>query len=148
MSSMKENPVPALADVSDLFLSVESRPDAISFSDETAVGKYPVECVQMMDQLITEMETQIESPDAEPLDSAAMECPEKVIRAAKSGRYRSIISAQKDRRVASWLTMHRGVYVMLTSDNDETSYCTALHAYAKKIGIIRDDEHLKPGSAD
>jgi pyruvate kinase len=148
LTSMKEKSAPGLADVSDLFLCVECRPDAISFSDETAVGKYPVQCIQVMDKLITEMETQIENAEALSREAAAIYHPENVIPAAKSGRYSSIITAMKDRRVANWLAMHRGVYVALTSGTEKNILSKTAHAYAKKIGMISADERLLELPAD
>ena len=111
LSSMLNHPGPTLADVSDIFLAVESRPDVISFSDETAVGRYPVQCVETMDKLISEMEARIEghAPDTDPVGE--VHPPSTAIRAAKAGGRNIIVDVPGDEKLANWLTMHRGVHV-------------------------------------
>lgn len=148
LTSMKTNPVPTLADVMDLFLSVECGPDAISFSDETAVGKYPVECIRVMDKLITEMEAQLDSEAPTPQGVAAIYDPKQAVQASKSGGYHSIVIALKDRRTANWLAMHRGVFVAMLTAAEQRGIPDAVRLYAKKMGLIKADEQLLEPSSN
>jgi pyruvate kinase len=59
MKSMTENPRPTRAEVSDVSNAVIDHADAVMLSEESAMGKYPVETVAMMAEIVTKTE---ESP--------------------------------------------------------------------------------------
>jgi len=54
--SMTENPVPTRAEVTDVANAILEKSDAVMLSEETAIGKYPVEAVAMMKKIIIEAE--------------------------------------------------------------------------------------------
>ncbi len=50
MSSMVDNPSPTRAEATDLAFAIMSGSDAVMLSEETAIGKYPVETVAAMER--------------------------------------------------------------------------------------------------
>lgn len=60
IESMMESPFPTRAEVSDIFNAVMQKADAVMTSWETALGKYPIECISMMKNIIMQAEESIE----------------------------------------------------------------------------------------
>lgn len=56
LKSMVDNPFPTRAEVSDVYNSVILRTDCTMLSDETAMGNFPVQSVQMMNDILIEAE--------------------------------------------------------------------------------------------
>jgi len=56
LTSMKENPFPTRAEVSDIANAVYDGTDAVMLSDETTVGKFPIEAVDILHNTIKDVE--------------------------------------------------------------------------------------------
>lgn len=56
LESMVDNPFPTRAEITDIANAVFEQTDAIMLSGETAVGKFPAECVEVMDTISRRIE--------------------------------------------------------------------------------------------
>ena len=56
LESMIENPSPTRAEITDVSNAVFEEADAIMLSGETSVGKYPTECIAIMDRIARRVE--------------------------------------------------------------------------------------------
>ena len=56
LESMITNPSPTRAEITDIANAVFEHADAIMLSGETTTGKYPMECVEIMDRISTRIE--------------------------------------------------------------------------------------------
>jgi pyruvate kinase len=56
LESMTKNPLPTRAEITDVANAVFEQADAIMLSDETTIGHYPVECVQILTRVAARIE--------------------------------------------------------------------------------------------
>ena len=71
LTTMKDNPFPTRAEVSDIANAVYDGTDAVMLSDETTVGKFPVEAVEVLHDTIKDAERSYPFfKDFEPLDGS------------------------------------------------------------------------------
>ncbi len=56
LESMINAPMPTRAEISDISTAVRERPDAVMLSGETTTGRYPLECVEVMKNIVRSVE--------------------------------------------------------------------------------------------
>lgn len=112
LESMIEQPMPTRAEITDVANAVNEQADCVMLSGETSVGKYPVECVGVLNRIISSIEKQpgpsynnlvsLKTPKALVLRSAVIlgdEIEDSAILAfTRSGYITKMLSALRPRR--------------------------------------------------
>jgi pyruvate kinase len=80
LESMIENPMPTRAEVTDVANAVFEQADSVMLSGETTVGKYPLECLAVLDRIAQRIERSGGARFAEKIDLT--EERQKIVRSA------------------------------------------------------------------
>ncbi|PIT90333.1 MAG: pyruvate kinase [Candidatus Komeilibacteria bacterium CG10_big_fil_rev_8_21_14_0_10_41_13] len=112
LDSMIRNPKPTRAEVSDVANAVIDHADSVMLSGETAFGKYPVESVKMMNQIILETEKSIydDMPPGYFLEkklSVTKAISESVFELVKDTKARAIVAATNSGYTARMIARYR-----------------------------------------
>jgi len=71
LTSMKDNPFPTRAEVSDIANAVYDGTDAVMLSDETTIGKFPLQAVEVLHDTIKDVEVDyLDNKDFKPENSS------------------------------------------------------------------------------
>lgn len=124
--SMRTEPRPTRAEVSDAANAVADGADAIMLSDETAAGAYPIAAVQILDAVIREAETNPSRDGAAPvLDDPIFSrhgralC-EAAVTLARGGQADAIVAVTRGGKTARLLSAFRPAAPVFAATPDET----------------------------
>ncbi len=137
LESMVDNPFPTRAEITDIANAVFEQTDAIMLSGETAVGKFPVECVEVMDTISRRIER---SGGANYHLSAQLEEPREMLMRSAVGLADQLSAAAlvvftrtgNLARIASWLRP-RSSPIYAFSDRE---------SLARQLSILRGVEPM------
>ena len=167
--SMVNFPVPSRAEVTDVSTAILDGTDAVMLSDETTVGKYPVESVRMIDKIARSTERsllsyarpvpEVESSEtgaaiaraacrlADYISARAIVAPTQTGSTAKRvSMYRPrqpIIAICGEQRVARRLNIYRGVVTFVTkpASSLDSLFVQADRA-AERLGVAKRGERI------
>lgn len=164
MTSMKNNIRPTNAEVTDVSNAVLAGCDAVMTSDETTIGKYPVETIKSMAGICEKVESyyhydyrydkkineDITSIIARSVVAASEELESKVIVAATMSGYTAkkisnlrpyafVLAAVPNEKVAKSLNLRYGVYPVITGNYNSTDeLVNDAKAQAKKFTNVEN----------
>ncbi len=133
LQSMVEHPRPTRAEASDVANAILDGSDAVMLSNETAVGRYPVEAVGMMARIAEKVEGSpafpygqlLEEAEAEePLPHAAMisrAISRATVEIARECHARAIITSTESGRTARTVSRHRPPVHLVAATPFETT---------------------------
>jgi pyruvate kinase len=167
--SMVNFPVPTRAEVTDVASAVLEGADAVMLSDETAVGRYPVEATKMLDKVSKSAERMPIEPSFTRKVSETGETPEAIGRAAcgladyvgakalvaptqtgstakRVAMYRPkqpIVALCTEGRVARQLKLYRGVIPIVVKQAKTTDWLFArADQAAERLGFAKKGERI------
>lgn len=165
MESMVDNPIPTRAEVTDVANAVYEGVDAVMLSGETAIGKYPVRCVEQLANIAEASERQrgfglhqalAIDTDKQHLASAAVQLAdavgaEGIVVITRRGITADAVTNCRPERVPIFaftnssqtrrrLMLNRGVYAHRTafSSDPEKTIRTALKVLREREGVPSD----------
>lgn len=59
LKNMEDKPVPTIAEIVDMYNSLKMGIYGIQLSEETAIGKYPKECLKIIERMIQEVGSEV-----------------------------------------------------------------------------------------
>jgi pyruvate kinase len=127
LSSMVENPTPTRAEVTDISNAIFDGTDAVMLSNETAVGKFPIETVEIMQQIIqsTEKSALFKNVAVEDEIVSGFDVPDAIAHSAavmaKSTKAKIIISATESGKTAMLVSKYKpSVPILALTPKEQT----------------------------
>jgi pyruvate kinase len=146
MKNMTEEPIPTRAEVSDVTNAVVDHADAVMLSEESAMGKYPVETVSMMRDIIAKTE---ESPFDDVYDALDLNVHSEyaalirsVYELAKSFETRAILLLSMSGYTAKLASHFRPDTGILVATNDRGTYNRLALVWGARPYLFEGDTDL------
>jgi pyruvate kinase len=171
LTSMVHNLRPTRAEVSDVCTAFRDGTSAVMLSDETAIGKHPIEVIQVLDRILLEAESQSYSwpqtltarasdkeivPDsicyaacnaAEKINaSAIVACTQSGYSARLVSKYRPkhvLFGATSEKKTLNRMALYWGVIPMKIDIEEKNSLEDEV---TRSLLTLRDDYGVKPGA--
>lgn len=126
LESMLESPVPTRAEVSDIANAIIDGTDAIMLSEETTLGKFPIEAVEIMTRVATRVEKEVYTRDtiAEYDESHGVTdvVSQSAVRMAHAINAKMIVALTRSGRTARMIARYRPAEAILAlSDAKENA---------------------------
>ena len=141
LESMRSNPRPTRAEVSDAANAVDDSVDAVMLSGETASGQYPIEAVKMLDAVIRDAESLGVEPRA-PFGDISFAVPhnraicEAAVTLARSGGAEAIVAVTRGGKTARVLSALRPcVTIHAVTSDDRLARRLMLHRNVEPIAV-------------
>lgn len=129
LESMTSQPVPTRAEITDVANAVYERADCVMLSGETTVGKYPFECVRVLDSIARRVERELAAEPPEPVvlaDPQMKFMRAAVIMATEFPGSRIVIFTRQGRS-ASCLAAHRPDRTPILALTDSVTTLRQMH---------------------
>lgn len=146
MKSMTEEPIPTRAEVSDVTNAVVDHADAVMLSEESATGKYPVETVSMMRDIVEKTE---ESPFDDVYDALDLNIHSEyaalirsVYELAKSFETRAILLLSMSGYTAKLASHFRPDTGILVATNERSTYNRLALVWGARPYLFEGDTDL------
>jgi pyruvate kinase len=108
LESMIENPQPTRAETSDVANAILDGTDCVMLSGETAVGKYPVQTVEVMVRIALQAETSVNPwPPDDDVSGPDESVAHAACRAAEEQRARAVVTFTQSGSTALLVSKHR-----------------------------------------
>ncbi len=121
LDSMTKNPLPTRAEVADVANAVLDGTDAVMLSGETALGKFPVESVCMMSQIISATSNQVGIRSYFANDNQANAIASSLVKIADEIGAKAIVVLTHSGRSARLISRHRpNQPIIALSPNENT----------------------------
>ena len=167
--SMVNSPVPSRAEVTDVSSAILDGTDAVMLSEETTVGKYPVEAVGMLDRIARSTESALQSYARAPAETETHDTASAIARAAcrladyvkakaivaptetgatarRVSMYRPqhpIVAICTDARVARELKLYRGIVPLISKKARSIDWLfERADAAAEQLGLAKKGERI------
>ncbi len=146
LSSMTDNPLPTRAEASDVANSVLDGTDLIMLSNETAMGKYPLNAVKAMNSIAVEAEKMLDTKGFQ----VDMFCNEKLEVSRAMCLSASFLSHELNEKAIAVLTTSGESVRILSKYRPETKIYAATYsektyhrmaAYNRVVPLLLDGEH-------
>jgi pyruvate kinase len=125
LNSMIENPVPTRAEVTDIYNAIYHGTDAVMLSGETAMGRYPIESVQMMNRVALAAERDMRwgrdllwDPDPATQIREGVAVASAAVSLAANLNLKAIVCATRTGRTAMRVARHRPKCPILAFSTD------------------------------
>lgn len=146
MKSMTQEPIPTRAEVSDVTNAVVDHADAVMLSEESAMGKYPVETVAMMREIVGKTEESPFDDVHDALDLVVHSEYASLIRSvyelAKSFETKAILLLSMSGYTAKLASHFRPATGILVATNDRSTYNRLSLVWGARPYLFEGDPQL------